>query len=292
MNASVKKDRFSFRTFTSFILAWAFLALIVSGVILYISPPGRIANWSMWRLGTLTKSQWQGVHILTAIVFLFGSLFHILKFNWNAFMNYITKRKGSGFRYAKELAVSILLFSAVLAGTIGEIRPFYLVTTAGESIKNSWSRPVNEPPVPHMEMLTVTQVADKLQMPESRALAILEKKGMTAGATKQTLAEVARQHKIAPREVYAALQPETAPTSAIQPESPRVHAGSGAGYGIKTVAEIASDLGMTVENALDRLKAHKITAKPEDSLRSVAQSAGVRPFELVDLLKQAAAKQP
>jgi len=36
--------KFSFRTFTSLILAWSFPALIVSGAVLYVAPPGRIAR--------------------------------------------------------------------------------------------------------------------------------------------------------------------------------------------------------------------------------------------------------
>ena len=71
---------FSFKTFTSFILAWSFLALIISGAVLYVAPAGRIANWTRWQLIILTKEQWQAVHTLAAIVFLIGGLFHLLKF--------------------------------------------------------------------------------------------------------------------------------------------------------------------------------------------------------------------
>jgi hypothetical protein len=67
-----------------------------------------------------------------------------------------TKRSEAGFRYRKELALSLLLFTAVAAGTILGLPPFSSVTTAGETTKNSWSSAANEPPVPHMEALTLT----------------------------------------------------------------------------------------------------------------------------------------
>ena len=54
---------FNFRSFTSFILVWTFLTLLVSGAVLYIAPPGRIANWTRWQLMILTKEKWQAVHI-------------------------------------------------------------------------------------------------------------------------------------------------------------------------------------------------------------------------------------
>jgi len=74
---------FNFRSFTAFILTWTFLTLVVSGAVLYIAPPGRIANWTRWQLIILTKEQWQAVHTLTAVAFLVGGLFHLLKFKRN-----------------------------------------------------------------------------------------------------------------------------------------------------------------------------------------------------------------
>jgi hypothetical protein len=51
----------------------------------------------------LGKEEWGSVHILMAIVFLAGSLFHLLKFNWKVFAHYL-KTKRRGFRYTRELA--------------------------------------------------------------------------------------------------------------------------------------------------------------------------------------------
>ncbi len=85
----VMSSKFSFKSFTTFILAWTFVVLILSGVMLFVSPPGRVAHWSNWTLGALTKEGWQEVHVLMAIVFLVGGLFHLLKFNWKVFTHYL-----------------------------------------------------------------------------------------------------------------------------------------------------------------------------------------------------------
>jgi hypothetical protein len=91
----MNKATFSFRTFTTFILAWTFLALVVSGTVLYVSPPARIANWTRWSVVAWTKQQWQAVRTLSAIVFLTGGLFHLLKFNWKAFVAYLRGAAGT-----------------------------------------------------------------------------------------------------------------------------------------------------------------------------------------------------
>lgn len=45
------------RQLTSFIITFAFVVIAISGVILYIVPPGRVANWTNWQLLGLGKEQ-------------------------------------------------------------------------------------------------------------------------------------------------------------------------------------------------------------------------------------------
>jgi len=46
------------KIFTSFLLTWTFLAVSISGLALYLSPKGRIANWIQWHLWGYTKEEW------------------------------------------------------------------------------------------------------------------------------------------------------------------------------------------------------------------------------------------
>ncbi len=43
---------------------------------LFVSPPGRVANWTNWSLVGLTKHQWGGLHIWFSTVFLFVAIVH------------------------------------------------------------------------------------------------------------------------------------------------------------------------------------------------------------------------
>jgi len=40
------QSRFSYRVLTSFFVTFDFLILLVTGVVLYVVPPGRVANWT------------------------------------------------------------------------------------------------------------------------------------------------------------------------------------------------------------------------------------------------------
>jgi len=55
--------KFHWKVFVSFYVVFSFLALGgVGAIVLYVAPPGRIANWSVWQLLLLSKAQWQAVH--------------------------------------------------------------------------------------------------------------------------------------------------------------------------------------------------------------------------------------
>ena len=43
-----KRKRFQFRAFVSLLTAFAFILMVVSGCVLFIKPPGRVANSIGW----------------------------------------------------------------------------------------------------------------------------------------------------------------------------------------------------------------------------------------------------
>jgi len=60
---SEQRPRFMWRAMTSVFIAASFLLLLVSGAVLFVSPPGRVANWSNWRMiGLTNQGQRHQVH--------------------------------------------------------------------------------------------------------------------------------------------------------------------------------------------------------------------------------------
>jgi hypothetical protein len=285
---TMSQRRFSWRSFTTLLLAWTFLTLTLSGVVLYIAPPGRIANWTQWKIVAFTKSQWQAIHVLTAIVFLTVGLIHVLKFNWKVFTAYLKKRGDSGTRFGREIVSSAIVFLTVVIATASNLPPFGTVMTVGESIKESWDEPAQAPPVPHLEEQKMSNIALLLKIEPEAASQLLTQKGMTVPADKNVkLKEVARQNRTSPQSIYAALQPAgVKPTPGMDGHQP----GSGSGLGERTVAAVAKELGMTPEAAVSAFAAQNIHAKPEESLREVAFRQGKRPFEIMGILQNVAKK--
>jgi hypothetical protein len=276
---------FNFRSFTSFILAWTFLTLVVSGAVLYIAPPGRIANWTRWQLILLSKEQWQGVHTLTAVVFLVGGFFHLLKFNWKSFLTYLGKKADAGQHLRYEIIASIALFLLILAGTIAQQPPFQTIMAAGDSVRQSWEDPARVPPIPHMEEMTLREFARNIQMEPDTLMQSLQTLGYSAGSQDELLQQLAKRHQRSPVQIYTALK-TSIPASAVGDQPAGVGGrGGGGGQGYKTLAQFTTEYGLSNEAAVQTLAAQGIQAKPEDKMRDIANRSGRKPYEVIEILK-------
>ena len=84
--------RFQWKGFTSLLLMLVFLALGSSGVILYLTPRGRLANWTGWTILGLGKQDWMAVHINIALLFVIVAGLHIC-LNWGMLWGYMRRRR-------------------------------------------------------------------------------------------------------------------------------------------------------------------------------------------------------
>ena len=97
--------------------------LALSGAILFISPPGRVANWSDWRLVGLTKHDWTDLHVWFAAVFVLGTLAHVV-FNIRPLADYFKSRLTRRLAFRWEWVGALVLCGVVFAGTRAAWPPF------------------------------------------------------------------------------------------------------------------------------------------------------------------------
>ena len=281
-----EKEPFYWRAFVTFLVVLSFSLLAVSGLVLFIAPPGRIANWSKWSIGALTKANWQAVHTVFALLFVVLGGFH-LYFNWRVVLNYIRAKLGGGVRRGRELALASGLGVVVLASTVAGLAPFSTVMTFGEEVKNSWSTPANEPPVPHAEAWTLAKFAENAKVPVERVVENLAKHGVQVASNDVTLQAIARERQVTPKEVYdwalAGLETSARQASTSAGGSPFMEGG---GWGRRTVQQICEQLGIGVDQGLERLRAAGFAgATATSNLRELAQSQGRTPIEVATVIR-------
>lgn len=265
--------RFQWRAFTTLYVALSFAMLAVSGLVLYVAPPGRVANWSRWTLGLLDKSAWQGVHTIFALLFVLAGGLHLF-FNWRILWSYLRTRLVAGIRLKRELAAAAGLAAGVLALTLAGAPPFGSVIRLGEDLKNGWVAPEAEPPIPHAELLTLERLAETTKLPLETTLANLEAAGYGEVSAKATLAALAAQQGRTPQQVWVAMRGKT----------PAPVVTSGGGYGRKTVGEVCRQIEVPLEDGLARLRQQGLEASAETPLRELAERSGRTPHDLVQVL--------
>jgi hypothetical protein len=271
------KKPFTWRVFISFGLFIAFLMLFVSGVILYVSPPGRVANWTDWRMIGLTKKGWQNQHIIFGFVFIILSLCHLFLINWKAFFSYLKAKTTTGLKSPSELFTIIILSAFFGAGTYFDIQPFSAIIKFGNNISNSWEHQEKQAPVPHAELMTLIELAKQPGLGgDAEALKIkLEKAGLKVVSHDQTLAEIATLNGKTAEKIYEFIAPEEAGKHKLQ----------GQGFGKKTLQEIADEAGVSATSLQLALRQKGIEAKIDTPLKSIAENNHIQMGELRNVLE-------
>lgn len=268
-------SKFHWKVFVSFYVVFSFVVLALSGIVLYIAPPGRIANWSIWRLALLSKAQWQAMHTIVATLFLVAASFHIY-FNWRVLMAYLRSKLHEGLRMKRELLAASAVAVLILVFTLLSVPPFSSVMALGEDIKNSWSSTASEPPVPHAELLTIEKLAETVKIPVDAAMANLARQGIPADSPQVTVQQLATRYALTPQQIYQHIQGENA--------KPVINPAAGGGWGRINVQQACERYGVPLDIGLQRLQAAGINATATMMIKDLATAQGKTPIDIANVI--------
>jgi len=211
------------RKFVTYTVSIFIVILLFSGLVLYVAPKCRVANWINWRVAGLSKHSWEAVH--TIFAFLFFTLVSIhLYLNWNIFIRYIRSKLDKNFRLSREFLFAISLTALIFFATLLNIPPFNWIINFGERMKFSWELQDNQPlyhkdklpnirkggkrfgrisPEHHIKRgygygrKRIVDVCKELNIPVERALARLSRRGIYAYKD-IPLKSISREYYISP----------------------------------------------------------------------------------------------
>ncbi len=269
------KKKFNFRGFISLYIALSFLIMTVSGVILFLSPAGRVANWSNWRLFGLLKSQWQAVHTIFTFIFVIAIIFHLF-FNWRPLIAYLKMKIGAAVLPRKEILGASIFAVLIFVLTVYGVTPFSSVMTFGESLKDSWSSSSTEPPVPHAEEQSIVKFAETIKIPAAKLISQLSLKGIKVEKESSSIKEISVQNNIAPSDIYKIVRETSGKPLDVSSE--------GRGYGRKTIEQICTELKISTDDALNRLRVKGIIADKNEKLKDVASKNQMTPIDVANTI--------
>jgi hypothetical protein len=282
------RKRFNWRAFFSVLTALSFIGMAFTGVILFVVPPGRIANWTGWTLLGLTKHQWIGLHDWFSIIFVVASVFHVY-LNWKLFVSYFKSKVSKAFALRIEWALALVVCGVVFFGTLGDVTPFSSLLVWNENIKHSWDSPQQRAPIPHAELLTLTELAEQVRDVKLESmLTNLKARGIEVESTDVVLGELAEDYNMTPARLYdIALGQAGRGRGHGGPEQGERYGQGGAGRGVgqMTLKEYCSQMGFDVNTAVKKLQDAGFKASPDMTIRGIADTVGVHPSQIRTLLE-------
>ncbi len=198
-------ENFSFRGFISLLVTFSGLIMIVSGIIGYIMPEGRIAYWADWRYWGLGKEQWNTIHTVLSFVFTIGTFFHLI-LNWKALISYLRDKARKTYSMRTELVLVLLITIICTHGSIAGVPPFTSIMDLGVALKKTWYAGEEvHPPFPHAELMPLKQLTGKMDLKLSGALAYLQEHGFADVTGETTLKQLATGTSSSPMQIFEAM---------------------------------------------------------------------------------------
>jgi len=276
-------NRFFWRRVTTLTLTLSFLLMVYSGIMLFVTPPGRIAHWANWSLWGLTKEQYSAVHINFMVLFLAAAALHIY-FNWKVLIAFLKNKVRRLVVLNREFIIALVLCLVVLTGTLLQWPPFRNLMAFNERVKDSWARSYGEPPYGHAELSSLQLLSQRLGLDPDQARQRLEAGGFRVEGLQQTLADMAEKNGVSPQALYETLLPPAGPGEPVVRTSDDDL--NIPGLGRKTLAELAERGLFRLPDALRRLQDRGVAATADTPLKEAAGPLGISPRDLLTLLRQ------
>jgi len=232
-NRSDRKWQFRWQAFTSLLLFAIFLLVLVSGVVLYISPRGRVANWTGWSVLGLDKEGWASFHTAMASVFLVVALIHLC-LNWRMFWGYIKKKAAWSLNLKVELVAAAIGTTAVAAAALSFAPPFGAIVAGRSFFRDYWESHSPAAPVPHAEEFTLQRLARIAGVSVDQIVDALDQLGAKQATAESTLAQAAADSGTTPNRLFRQLAeqfPQLSDSAARGPRGGFGPGGMGPGFG-------------------------------------------------------------
>ena len=258
---------------------------LVTSIVLYIIPAGRVAYWTDYRLLGLSKTQWGDIHITVGFLLVFTGLIHFY-LNWKAIRNYL-KNKAREFKFfTKSFNIALVITLYVTIGSLFQLPPMNFVLSAGEFFTEQANAKYGEPPYGHAELSSLKMFCSRMNIDLSQALVLLENADIKVSSEKEIIQEISKNNGLTPQQIFECIQP--AGTNSIVVETGKYPAfpdTPAPGFGNKTLKEICQNFGLSEGGVIMALKAAGISVNPEQTIKSIAAENDSSPMQLFEIIQ-------
>lgn len=271
----------SLRRVTSLTITFSFFIMSYTGILLFIAPKGRVANWINWKLFGLDKTQYTNLHVTFMVLFLVGMIFH-LYLNWKPLMAYLKNKSRQFSLLTKEFIFALAINVLFVVGTLSYWAPFDQFLDFEEDVKNAWEQKIDKAPYGHAELSTLEEFSQKTGIALETIINQLTAANLKGVSSEKTIAVLAKENGKSPSQLFeliaAKKKVETSQTPVLK---------EGGGYGKLSLSDAAKQHTFELSKALEYLKEKGISVSEKSTLRDAADALHVTPIELLETLKKA-----
>ena len=271
------------RKVTSLTALLSFVLLMLSSIILYIVPAGRVAYWSNWQLWGLTKEQWGAVHINLGFLLFLAILLHAY-YNWQVMMSYMKNKARQFHVFTVDFNISVVITLVVLFGTLAGIPPMSTVIELGAHISERANLAYGEPPYGHAELSPLADFAYKIKVDLDASIAKLKSAGTQVIDSNEPVGKLAERSGVSPQRIYEIIKPPSAQSATVMPEE------APGGTGQRKLTLLCEMYKLDVQKVVAGLAAQGISATPDQTIKEIAAAAGQDPHGVYALIYQLSLK--
>ncbi len=265
-------------------LLLSFVLCILTSVILYIAPHGRVAYWSNWHLFGLRKTQWSELHLNLGILLLLAGCLHIY-YNWKPITAYLKNKSKKMKVFNVNFNIALILTLVVGIGTYFQIPPMSTIINLSESIKDSAGIKYGEPPYGHAELSSLKMFAKRVGLDLSKSMDLLRQAGIHFENETQTISDIAKKNNLTPKQVYEIIKPATQVKDtngySLFPDLPPP------GFGRKKLAEVCADFGLDLHEIIYALSKKGVKAASQQSIKEIAAENNMEPMAVFEIIRDA-----
>ncbi|MFK5927110.1 MAG: DUF4405 domain-containing protein [Desulfuromusa sp.] len=258
------------RKITSLTALISFILLLVTSIILYIVPSGRVAYWAGYKLWGLDKVQWGNVHINLGSLLLIAILLHVY-YNWKPMISYMKNKSKQLKVFTPDFSISLIVTLAVFFGTLAGLPPMSSIINFGTAMTDKANLYYGEPPYGHAELSPLADFVDKIKVDLEESMAMLKAAGIKVDSAAQTMKEIAAANGVSPQQIYMAMKPESKGAVTEMPEQ------APGGTGSRTLAQICEMYQLHPDTIVQGLAEQNISAEPGQVMKEIAAANGIDP---------------
>lgn len=274
------------RKITSLTLIVSGIIELITSVVLYILPSGRVAYWADYRLWGLSKTQWGDIHITVGTLFLVVATLHIY-YNWRSIVAYVKNRAKKLTIFTKSFNIALLLSVYVTIGTLYNLPPMNYVLQLGNYFTETANKDYGEPPYGHAELSSLKMFCSKMNIDPQGAKEKLVEAGIVVAEEKETIKDIAQKNNLAPQQLYDIIKSaESQKEIGIKrfPQSPAP------GFGKKSLEEICKMYDLSPLVVLGGLEKAGLSSQVDDTVKEIAGRNDTTPMAIFEILHDIAMK--